>query len=170
MIRLPIFPVALAAVVGLAACAGGASGTLDRNPREGQFYSTEEILQLSASARNAYCDEMETYLEELRSETAIYNSRLDSMDVISDTLRTRTIEISSEIREVNSQLRELRLKRKSLESYQTKEGDTLRSVAKLIYGDPLRWEELYEANRAKVPDPNGAISAGTILTLPKGGR
>jgi len=170
MTRIPILAGALVAILGLTACAGGASGTLDRNPREGEFYSNEEIMQLSASTRNSYCEEMEEYLEELRVETATYNGRLDSMDVIADTLRTRTIEISSEIRHVNSELRELRLKRKSLQSYTTKEGDTLRAVAKLLYGDPLRWEEIYDANKAKVPDPNAALPEGTVLTLPRGGQ
>lgn len=156
--------------VGLTVFAGGASGKLDRSPREGQFYTNEEIMQLSSSARNEYCGEMEDYLEELRAETTTYNGRLDSMDVIADTLRTRTIEISSEIREVNSELRELRLKRKSLQSYTTKEGDTLRSIAKLLYGDPLRWEEIYDANKSKVPDPNAALGVGTVLSLPRGGQ
>jgi nucleoid-associated protein YgaU len=43
-------------------------------------------------------------------------------------------------------------------------------VAKLLYGDPLRWEEIYDANKAKVPDPNAALPEGTVLTLPRGGQ
>lgn len=155
---------------GLVACAGGGSGSLERDPRAGQFYSNEEIVRLPASQRNAYCAEMEDYLAELKAETNVYNARIDSLSVIADTLRTRTIEVSAKIREVNGELRELRLQRKSLERYTTREGDTLRSIAKLLYGDPLRWEQIYEANKAKVPDPDAALPAGTVLALPQGGQ
>lgn len=154
----------------LMACAGGAGDALERNPREGQFYTNDEIVQLSRPARDRYCEEMEDYLEDLRAETLEFNARLDTLAASEDTLRTQTIELSSQIREINNELRELRLRRKSIESYTTKEGDTLRSVAKLVLGDPLRWQEIYDANAGKVANPEAALPAGTVLTIPRGGR
>ncbi|MEZ4650567.1 MAG: LysM peptidoglycan-binding domain-containing protein [Candidatus Eisenbacteria bacterium] len=163
-------PLLLAAAFVLSILASGVAKALERDPRAGQFYTNEEILKLSGSERNAYCEAMEDYLEELREEADLYNGRLDSLDVMADTLRTRTIEISAQIREVNSELRELRLKRKSLTEYTSRDGDTLRSIAKILYGDPLRWEEIYDANKAKVADPNAALPVGTVLAIPRGGR
>ncbi len=151
---------------GLVACAGG-SAKFDRNPRENSFYSNEEIIALSSSARNAYCNELEEYLNELREETAAYNGRLDSMDTMADSLRTQTIQISAEIREVNAELRDLRLRRKTVTSYTVREGDSLRQIAKLLYGDPNRWRGVWEANEAAIGAQDADLVTGTVLTIPR---
>ncbi len=157
-----LFPLILVVV----ACAGG-SEDLDRNPREGQFYSNEEIMNLSKGARDAYCNELNAYLADLRKETADFTARLDTLATMGDTLRTQTIELSSEIREVNSELRELRLRRKSLTEYKVKEGDTLRQIAKLLYGDALKWKDIYEANKAKIGAEDAPLKAGAALKIPR---
>lgn len=153
-------------ILVVVACAGG-SEDLDKNPRAGEFYSNEEIMNLSKGARDAYCNELNAYLADLRKETADFTARLDTLETMGDTLRTQTIELSSEIREVNAELRELRLRRKSLTEYTVKEGDTLRQVAKLLYGDALKWKDLYEANKAKVGAEDAPLQAGTVLKIPR---
>lgn len=151
----------------LAACAGGSS-QIDRDPALGQYYTTEELAALSPAARNAYCRKMEQTLEELSEETKSYQVRLDSMQVMADTLRAQTIAMSDQIRQVNNELRELRLQRKDVDSYTTKEGDTLHRVARMLLGDPTRWSEIMEANKTTTTeDPEAVLSPGTVLKIPR---
>jgi nucleoid-associated protein YgaU len=52
------------------------------------------------------------------------------------------------------------------EEYAIKEGDTLMRIAFEILGDPLKWKEIYEANREKLSNPN-RISSGVVLKVEK---
>lgn len=45
-------------------------------------------------------------------------------------------------------------------SYTVREGDTLWTIAKQLYGDGAKWESIAKAN------PNKAITAGEILSIP----
>jgi LysM repeat protein len=46
-------------------------------------------------------------------------------------------------------------------------GDTLRSIAQQVYGDPAQWPRIYDANRETIgPDPD-TLSAGTRLRIPR---
>ena len=51
------------------------------------------------------------------------------------------------------------------ETYTTKAGDNLSKIAKQVYGDALKWREIYESNKSQIKDPN-VIYANQILTLP----
>jgi len=44
-------------------------------------------------------------------------------------------------------------------------GDTLYSLARQYYGNQSKWKEVYEANRAQLPDPN-RIRVGQRLLIP----
>lgn len=50
--------------------------------------------------------------------------------------------------------------------YEVKAGDTLRSIAKKLYGNPERWYDLYNLNQDRL-GPMGYVSPGQILVLPK---
>jgi LysM repeat protein len=53
------------------------------------------------------------------------------------------------------------------DEYMVEAGDTLRSIAKQVYGDPVQWRRLYDANRETIgPDPD-VLSAGTRLRVPR---
>ena len=53
------------------------------------------------------------------------------------------------------------------DEYTVEAGDTLRSIAEQVYGDPAQWPRIYDANRDTIgPDPN-ALSAGLRLHIPK---
>lgn len=45
-------------------------------------------------------------------------------------------------------------------------GDTLWDIAQSVYGNPLRWKDLYEANRSIISNPN-RIYPGQTLVLPR---
>ena len=53
------------------------------------------------------------------------------------------------------------------DEYTVEAGDTLRSIAQQVYGDPAQWPRIYDANRETIgPDPN-ALGAGSRLRIPK---
>lgn len=50
-------------------------------------------------------------------------------------------------------------------SYTVEKGDYLKKIAQSVYGDSARWEDIYEANKAAIKDPN-IIYKGQVLILP----
>jgi nucleoid-associated protein YgaU len=53
------------------------------------------------------------------------------------------------------------------DEYTVEAGDTLRSIAQKVYGDPAQWPRIYDANRETIgPDPD-TLSAGTRLRIPR---
>ena len=46
--------------------------------------------------------------------------------------------------------------------YTVKKGDTLRSISMNLYGTQDRWEEIYQANKPVIPDPE---NLGVTLEL-----
>jgi nucleoid-associated protein YgaU len=54
---------------------------------------------------------------------------------------------------------------KKIKVYVTKAGDSLSKIAKKFYGDADRWQEIFEANKGKIQDPD-KISVGLELRIP----
>lgn len=52
------------------------------------------------------------------------------------------------------------------ETYTVQAGDTLRAIARAVYGDELQWRRIYDANRAVLPDAD-RLSVGQVLTIPR---
>ena len=50
-------------------------------------------------------------------------------------------------------------------TYTVEKGDYLKKIAQSVYGDAARWEDIYEANKASVKNPN-IIYKGQVLILP----
>jgi nucleoid-associated protein YgaU len=53
----------------------------------------------------------------------------------------------------------------SARTYVVQAGDTLSGIAASLYGDASRWNEIFEANRATLDDPN-MIQVGQVLQIP----
>ena len=49
--------------------------------------------------------------------------------------------------------------------YEVQKGDTLSKIAKTVYGDAGRWKEIWEANKAQIPNPD-LIHPGQQLSMP----
>ena len=49
--------------------------------------------------------------------------------------------------------------------YEVQKGDTLSKIAKNVYGDASRWKEIWEMNKAQIPNPD-LIHPGQQLTMP----
>jgi len=50
-------------------------------------------------------------------------------------------------------------------SYTVRKGDTLSHIAKAHYGAASRWQEIFEANRDQLDDPD-LIHPGQVLRIP----
>ena len=50
--------------------------------------------------------------------------------------------------------------------YSVKQGDTLWDLAQTAYNDPFQWKLIYQANRAKIKNPN-LIHIGLKINIPK---
>lgn len=51
------------------------------------------------------------------------------------------------------------------ETYTVQSGDTLTKIAQTVYGDGARWQEILEANRDQIPNPD-LIQIGQKLIIP----
>jgi nucleoid-associated protein YgaU len=51
------------------------------------------------------------------------------------------------------------------QTYVVKAGDSLSQIAQQVLGDANRWNEIWEANKDAIPDPN-VINPGQELRLP----
>jgi len=49
--------------------------------------------------------------------------------------------------------------------YEVQAGDSLSKIAKHVYGDASRWKEIWEANKAAIPNPD-LIHPGQQLSMP----
>jgi len=52
------------------------------------------------------------------------------------------------------------------EFYTVKKGDSLSKIAKRYYGDPMKYKQLFEANRPLLKDPN-KVFPGQQIRIPK---
>jgi LysM repeat protein len=50
-------------------------------------------------------------------------------------------------------------------SYTIKKGDTLRKIAKAVYGEESMWQRIFRANRGDLASPND-ITVGEVIKLP----
>jgi len=51
------------------------------------------------------------------------------------------------------------------QSYTVVSGDSLSKIAKRFYGNANRWQEIYEANKSKIKNPD-LIQPGQVLVIP----
>jgi len=132
---------------------------------KGEYYTADEQARLPESERNAFCNYLEKTLNDLKTERVTLKNRLDSLNVVADTLRNQSVAVSSKTRDVNTITRDLRLKAKAMNTYEVKTGDTLRKIAASLYADPTRWKEIYDANKAAIGKEDAPLKAGMRLTL-----
>ncbi len=55
----------------------------------------------------------------------------------------------------------------AVSTYTVKAGDTLRKIAKEIYGSEAQWKKIYRANRTLIGDDPDTIKFGMKLRIPK---
>ena len=73
------------------------------------------------------------------------------------------------VAEVEDQMEvEERTPRAQSRMYTVKSGDTLSKIAKAHYGDPMKYSQIFEANRPMLKDPD-EIYPGQVLRIPPEG-
>lgn len=149
-----------------AGCATVPKTTRTVDPANGDFYTNEEIKGLSQAERDRYCAALDTEIARAEAETASLQAASDSLQALVDSLRTANGGITSQIQDVDAEVRQLRLARRSASSYLVKAGDTLQKVSESVYGTKDRWKAIYEANKDRVKDPNAPLQPGIRLTIP----
>ena len=96
-------------------------------------------------------------------------ARTDSMGVQADSSRAQSVRVNNQARDLATEIRDLRLKSKAITAYVVKPGDTLRKISSVVYGDPLYWKGIYEANKSLIGAEDAELKAGTRLAIPAKG-
>ena len=156
----------LLALVLAAGCAGAPSTTRVADVTKGDYYTTEEIKGLSQTDRDRYCDALQGQIDALRQEAARYDSRADSLAAKTDSLRQINSSLSTQIRDLDNEVRQLRLARRASTSYVVKAGDTLQKISETLLSSPDRAKDIYEANKAVLGKFTDPLKPGIRLTIP----
>ena len=135
----------------------------------GDYYSAREFRKLSKEQRAEYCAELarqdSIYKEELlglrdqldRSQARALRLRAegDSLFALGTALESRTASAGGR-----------GAKRGAIHVVRRGESLWEISAADHVYGSGARWQRLYEANRARIQDPN-LIFPGQELSIPR---
>lgn len=162
---LLLFGVVLTSLALSGACSHGPRPA-PKDPLQGGFYTVDEMLAMRQSDVDRYCRDLQSVLDDLKAETKRLQVRLDSLNAEGDRIRDENVKASTRTREISLEIRDLRLKQKVIQSYIVKAGDTLRTIAATVYGDPLRWREIYEANRGMLGSEDAPLREGSRLRIP----
>lgn len=147
-------------------CAANPRTTRVADVAKGDYYTTEEIRGLSKDERDRYCRALDEQIAKVRSEAARYDLQADSMRILFDSLRTANSTLASQIRDLDNEIRQLRLARRSATTYVVKAGDTLQTVSSAVFGTPDRWREIFEANKGSIATPDSKLVPGLRLVIP----
>jgi len=135
-----------------------------------QAAAREAFLERRAEARKA--DELEDYLEGLGMGKDI-DVRFDDGTVylegkVADQAELERVVLAvgnvEGVEKVDEHL-EVEEPADAARMYTVKSGDTLSAIAKEFYGDANRYNEIFEANRPMLTDPN-LIYPGQVLRIP----
>jgi nucleoid-associated protein YgaU len=162
--------VALLALFLLAGCGKRVLRTADVSA--GDYYTAEEFQRLSKAQRAAYCDQLAAELEKQNmcvtdadQKLAEANKRIAELESELAALDAKIAELQAAITELESK----KVEKPTADEYTVVEGDCLYEISgkEQIYGDPLKWPQLYRANRDKIKDPD-LIYPGWVLMVPRG--
>lgn len=104
-------------------------------------------------------------LAELPLDAQLQEGILVIFGVVNRTLQRREIlEMAANVDGV-SEINSVNLVVRLPETYTVQEGDTLWIIAYELYDDPARWEDIYEANRDLLPQPE-SLRTGMTLAVP----
>jgi nucleoid-associated protein YgaU len=156
----------LLAVVAVVGCAQRPHPGKVADVKNGLFYTTEEIRGLTPSERDAYCESLDGQIKDYRSEAAQLLASAESLSKGADSLKTLNTALVSQIRDLDNEIRQLRLARRSATTYLVKAGDTLQSISTEIYGKPDQWKQIYDANTDILKSATEPLKPGIRLTIP----
>ncbi|MEJ2721070.1 MAG: LysM peptidoglycan-binding domain-containing protein [bacterium] len=171
-IMLIVLAVALAVPAGF--IAGGCSRSKHRqvNVSEGDYYSEDELAEMSNKQRSAYCQDLQSVLGLTQQEYDTKSKDLEETRDLTRGLRAKigpiereALQLESDIRTLNDLIAEVKALPKT---YKVKPGDSLSYIASLpeIYNDMEKWWRIFEANQDKIDDPY-YVFPDTTLVIPR---
>lgn len=156
----------LLAAVAAAGCSQHPHPGKVADVENGLFFTTDEVRGLTPSERDAYCESLDRQIESFRGEATKLLASADSLSRGADSLRTLNTALVSQIRDLDNDIRQLRLARRSATTYLVKAGDTLQSISTEVYGKPDQWKQIYEANKDVLKSATDPLKPGVRLTIP----
>jgi len=133
----------------------------------GHYLTVEEMLDLPGGDQELYCRMLEKRLDELKLQRFAYLSDAESLKAVQDSLKAQVAEMNRSFRNLQTEVRQLKLEEKKATSYVVREGDTLTQISSLLFGTGARWEEIYEKNKDILESPTTPLKPGTRLQIPR---
>ena len=152
----------------------GCSGSKQRqvNVSEGEYYSEDELLEMSRRKKSAYCQELEAELVKTQQNNDAQTKELLETRDLTRALRAKigpmereVLQLESDIRSLNDLITEV----KALPAtYTVKDGDSMSYISSPpeIYNDIEKWWRIFEANQDKIDDPF-YVFPDTTLVIPR---
>jgi nucleoid-associated protein YgaU len=103
--------------------------------------------------------------KEVQTALAAAESRAKEAEARISVAEKAKTQLQGEVDQLKKQLEEAEKKLAEARAYVVKPGDSLSKIAQQVYGDLNRWNEIFEANKDQIKDPN-VISVGMKLRLP----
>jgi chromosome segregation ATPase len=163
---------ALAVPVGM--LTNGCSGSKQRqvNVSDGEYYSEDELAEMSDKKKSAYCQDLQNELVRTQQDFDAKTKDLQETRDLTQSLRARigpvereVLQLESDIRSLNDLIAEV----KALPTtYLVKDGDSLSYISSRpeIYNDIEKWWRIFEANQDKIDDPF-YVFPDTTLVIPR---
>lgn len=164
-----IFVFALAGL-SLSACSRTTGRHVDVS--KGEYYSEQDLAELSAAQKSAYCAALEAERNRVQTEHTLTQEDLVATRKKIDSLRNQITPVEKEILRIESDIRTLSGQIAALErlpsEYTVKEGDCLSIIADRddIYAAASKWPRIYRANLDKIEDPVW-IYPNMVLAIPR---
>lgn len=171
--KLVVTLVLLVAVALVTGCAPQITRTAD--PSEGDFYTEEEYLTLTANQREAYCANLlaaygdaENCVDTAQAGLARESEAIGDLEDVLAGLTPQLMSLRSEVEGLQGQIAYFEgLPR----MYMVEKGDFLYKIAGMeeVYADPLKWKRIWRANKGVLEgffDPN-LIYPDWELTIPR---
>jgi len=162
----------IAVPVGIISSGCSRSKQRQVNVSAGEYYSEDELLEMSDGKKSAYCQDLQAELTRTQEEhDAKTRDLLETRD-LTRALRAKigpiereVLQLESDIRSLNDLIEEV----KALPTeYVVKDGDSLSYISSRpeIYNDIEKWWKIFEANQDKVDDPF-YVFPDTVLVIPR---
>lgn len=96
-------------------------------------------------------------LKQVRKENSELRNKLTSlMHNVSKTKSTDTTDKNKQTKAISS----------NIHTYTVETGDTLSKISAKVYGSAVKWKQIFEANKDKLPSPN-SLKVGMELQIPQ---
>ncbi|UCH84117.1 MAG: LysM peptidoglycan-binding domain-containing protein [Candidatus Latescibacterota bacterium] len=163
---------AVVALVGVTSNGCSRSKTRQIDVSQGEYYSEDELLEMSDRKKSAYCQTLQGELTTTQEEFDGKTRELQETKDLTRALRAKigpiereVLQLESDIRSLNDLIEEVKALPKT---YKVKDGDSLSYISSRpeIYNDIEKWWRIFEANQDKIDDPF-YVFPDTTLVIPR---